>query len=132
MELRIEVHVITVNGTLTMWKANEDEPATPRISWWYNRPRSADTETTAYALLTKLIMVKNDNTRISEGLPIVRWLSTQRNSYGGFGSTQVCRRFIRKITWFINNTRKTIVMAFNTITSVVKSDSPSDSCQVRL
>jgi len=77
-----------VNGTLTHWKANEAEPAEPKNSYWWYRPRSADTETTAYALLTKLNMVNDVNTKISEGLPIVRWLSTQRNPWGGFGSTQ--------------------------------------------
>jgi len=77
-----------VNGTQTMWKAREDEPAEPRMSYWWYRPRSADTETTAYALLTKLNMMTNVNSKITEGLPIVRWLSTQRNPWGGFGSTQ--------------------------------------------
>ena len=81
--------VFSVNGTLTYWKANEAEPEEPKNSFWWYRPRSADTETTAYALLTKLNMVNNVNTKISEGLPIVRWLSTQRNPWGGFGSTQV-------------------------------------------
>ncbi|XP_067934593.1 ovostatin-like [Watersipora subatra] len=77
-----------VNGTMTMWKANENEPEPPRIHWWYYRPSSADTETTAYALLTLLKMRNSVNEKIQDGLPIVRWLSTQRNPWGGFGSTQ--------------------------------------------
>ncbi|XP_067934592.1 alpha-2-macroglobulin-like protein 1 [Watersipora subatra] len=77
-----------VNGTMTMWKANENEPEPPRIRCWYYRPASADTETTAYALLTILNMRNSVNEKIQEGLPVVRWLSTQRNPWGGFGSTQ--------------------------------------------
>ncbi|KAF6025639.1 A2ML1 [Bugula neritina] len=77
-----------VDGSLTYWKANENEPAEPIIHWWYYRPRSADTETTAYALLTKLNTRLSVQQKISEGLSIVRWLSTQRNPWGGFGSTQ--------------------------------------------
>lgn len=47
---------------------------------------SADVETTAYALLATLL-VSNDI--MTDGLPVVRWLSQQRNAHGGFGSTQV-------------------------------------------
>ncbi|KAK3751287.1 hypothetical protein QZH41_012192, partial [Actinostola sp. cb2023] len=49
----------------------------------YYRPRSADIEITAYALLT-LSLYKD----IRNGLPVVRWLSQQRNSLGGYSSTQ--------------------------------------------
>ena len=38
---------------------------------------------TSYALLT--YMVLNDT---EKGLPVVRWLSSQRNANGGFSSTQ--------------------------------------------
>ena len=46
----------------------------------------ANIETTAYVLLALL----NDAGLevIEETIPIVRWLTTQRNSYGGFSSTQ--------------------------------------------
>ncbi|XP_067933198.1 alpha-2-macroglobulin-like protein 1 [Watersipora subatra] len=56
-------------------------------TWWY-QPKSADVETTSYALLALLQMTKSDAEKVSLGLPIVKWLSQQRNSYGGFGSTQ--------------------------------------------
>lgn len=55
---------------------------------WY-RPQSADVETSAYALLTVLEMESSVSAKIAAALPIVRWLSKQRNSRGGFGSTQV-------------------------------------------
>ncbi|XP_055840284.1 CD109 antigen isoform X8 [Episyrphus balteatus] len=49
---------------------------------WYG-PRSVDAEMTSYVLLAKL---KEGNAE--EVLPIVRWLISQRNSNGGFASTQ--------------------------------------------
>lgn len=78
-----------VGNGLKFWKANEDEPKEPKSSWWWYRPQSADTETTAYALMAMLNMIDSTSDKVSRGLPVVRWLSTQRNPYGGFGSTQV-------------------------------------------
>ncbi|XP_060061371.1 CD109 antigen isoform X2 [Erinaceus europaeus] len=49
-------------------------------SW---QPRSLDIEVAAYALLSHFLQHQ-----IMEGLPIMRWLSRQRNSLGGFASTQ--------------------------------------------
>ncbi|XP_061062881.1 CD109 antigen [Eubalaena glacialis] len=49
-------------------------------SW---QPSSLDIEVAAYALLSHLLQHQ-----ISEGIPIMRWLSRQRNSLGGFASTQ--------------------------------------------
>lgn len=48
-------------------------------SW---QPRSLDIEVAAYALLSYL------KHQVSEGIPVMRWLSRQRNSLGGFASTQ--------------------------------------------
>ncbi|XP_053316327.1 CD109 antigen-like [Spea bombifrons] len=44
---------------------------------------SSDIETAAYALLSH-----HRQNRISEGIPIMRWLSQQRTSFGGYYSTQ--------------------------------------------
>uniref|UniRef100_A0A8C5L2I2 CD109 antigen n=1 Tax=Jaculus jaculus TaxID=51337 RepID=A0A8C5L2I2_JACJA len=49
-------------------------------SW---QPCSLDIEVAAYALLSHLLQHK-----VSEGIPVMRWLSRQRNSLGGFASTQ--------------------------------------------
>ena len=57
--------------------------------------RLIQVESTAYAYLTTLNMINNVNEKISAGLSIVRWLSTQRNPWGGFGSTQVCVRLFQ-------------------------------------
>ncbi|XP_053314791.1 CD109 antigen-like [Spea bombifrons] len=50
-------------------------------SYW--QPPSSDIETAAYALLSHY-----RQNRISEGIPIMRWLSQQRNHLGGYSSTQ--------------------------------------------
>jgi len=75
------------DSTTRHWKAT---PGSSKPSdddtWWY-RPVSADVETTAYALLATLELSEEDD-KVENGLNIVRWLSQQRNAYGGFGSTQ--------------------------------------------
>jgi len=48
---------------------------------------SANVEMTSYVLLATLHGL--DQSEASSVLPIVRWLTTQRNSHGGFSSTQV-------------------------------------------
>nr|BAR45613.1 thioester-containing protein 2 [Scolopendra japonica] len=50
---------------------------------YYYKPRSVDVEITAYALLTYSL-----RNMVAEGLPIMRWLLSKRNAYGGFESTQ--------------------------------------------
>ncbi|XP_062042348.1 CD109 antigen isoform X1 [Lepus europaeus] len=49
-------------------------------SW---QPRSLDIEVAAYALLSHFLQHQ-----VAEGIPVMRWLSRQRNSLGGFASTQ--------------------------------------------
>ncbi|CAD5206260.1 unnamed protein product [Bursaphelenchus okinawaensis] len=50
---------------------------------YFYQARPVDVEMTAYALLT--YMIRND---MNKALPLVRWLTSQRNSQGGFSSTQ--------------------------------------------
>ena len=50
-------------------------------SW---QPRTADIEMAAYALLSLHRLG-----RLVEGIPIMKWLTQQRNHLGGYGSTQV-------------------------------------------
>ncbi|CAL8314960.1 unnamed protein product [Merluccius merluccius] len=49
-------------------------------SW---QPRTADIEMAAYAVLTL-----HQLGRIADAIPIIKWLSQQRNHLGGYGSTQ--------------------------------------------
>ncbi|KAL4229795.1 hypothetical protein ACF0H5_010186 [Mactra antiquata] len=76
----------TVKDGYMYWTKQESEETTldmliflpPNIQ---SSPRSI--ETTAYVLLTF-----SHIGRITDGLPIMKWLVNQRNSNGGFGSTQ--------------------------------------------
>uniref|UniRef100_A0A0R3RKU1 A2M domain-containing protein n=1 Tax=Elaeophora elaphi TaxID=1147741 RepID=A0A0R3RKU1_9BILA len=51
---------------------------------YFYQPKPVDVEMTAYVLLTYMIRDDTD-----KALPLVRWLTSQRNAYGGFSSTQV-------------------------------------------
>lgn len=51
--------------------------------WWYGGPPPQDVEMTSYALLTYMLRKETE-----KGLPLVRWLASQRNEAGGFASTQ--------------------------------------------
>lgn len=48
--------------------------------------KSADLELTSYILLAKMLNKMNETRKL---LPIVKWINEQRNSLGGFYSTQV-------------------------------------------
>lgn len=69
------------------WEDTTKEAPKDTSTWYWNQPRPANVEMTGYALLT--YMEKN---QIADGLPIIRWLASKRNSLGGFSSTQVYLR----------------------------------------
>jgi len=66
--------------------SSDDSSKTDQGIWRppYHRARSVDVEMTAYGLLTYVL--KRD---FSGGVPIAKWIVSQRNSRGGFASTQV-------------------------------------------
>ena len=68
----------------------EQNKATPSPYTYYYYKSSAEVEMTTYALLA-ILHEQNDKSSVvgDEIMGIVRWLSKQRNSYGGFASTQV-------------------------------------------
>ncbi|XP_065194502.1 C3 and PZP-like alpha-2-macroglobulin domain-containing protein 8 isoform X2 [Sycon ciliatum] len=67
------------------WEQNHMEKPTCRNSWsCYRRQPSANVEITAYGLLANMRR-GND---LSDQICIAKWLAGQRNSYGGFSSTQ--------------------------------------------
>ena len=75
------------SGDQKHWSRN-NRPVQPYL--WYYRPAAADVEMTGYALLAILKYNANRNIKKHiEPLQIVKWLSQQRNSFGGFTSTQV-------------------------------------------
>lgn len=51
---------------------------------WYSLPNPVNVEMTAYALLTYLL-----KGHVSDALPVMKWMVSQRNEEGGFASTQV-------------------------------------------
>lgn len=53
---------------------------------------SAEVEMTAYGLLTYTLLGD-----VASALPVVKWLSQQRNALGGFSSTQVVALFLRLV-----------------------------------
>ena len=70
------------------WEEPKDEDDENRATnRWYYQARSTDIEQTAYVLLAML--EKHGKEAISDAIPIVRWLSKQRNGLGGWSSTQV-------------------------------------------
>ncbi|XP_063297810.1 CD109 antigen-like [Pelobates fuscus] len=65
-----------ISGDMRYWSS-----PSKTASYW--QPRSTDIETAAYALLSHY-----KQNRISEGIPIMKWLSQQRSHLGGYSSTQ--------------------------------------------
>ncbi|XP_011210624.2 CD109 antigen isoform X7 [Bactrocera dorsalis] len=65
------------------WWSKADAPTEGSSAIWRWHPSSNDVEITSYILLAILDKEGAENT-----LPIVKWLISQRNSNGGFASTQ--------------------------------------------
>ena len=61
-----------------MWSSSD---AGVSSSW---QPLSADIEMLSYVLLTQ-----HKLGLITDGIKIMKWLGTQRNNLGGYGTTQV-------------------------------------------
>lgn len=89
---------------------DEDEDKESRRSWYY-QARSTDIEQTSYVLLAML--EQGGKSAVSNAVPIVRWLSKQRNGLGGWSSTQVSltRLYAYKFTLSFDgsNIRKGII-----------------------
>ena len=67
------------------------QPEKPRDDWFYapyRQAKATDIEQTAYGLMASI--PEDDKSKAIGSIDIVRWLSQQRNSLGGWSSTQVC------------------------------------------
>ncbi|XP_077343504.1 CD109 antigen-like [Lithobates pipiens] len=64
-------------GDSRFWKSDVQTVS----GWW--QPSSKDIEIASYILMSHVIQ-----NRVSEGIAVMKWLSQQRNSLGGFSSTQ--------------------------------------------
>lgn len=74
-----------IKGDLKYWREKDENKE--KESNGYYAPQSADIELTSYILLAKLEY--HSKTDAALMIPIVKWINTQRNSLGGFYSTQV-------------------------------------------
>ncbi|XP_012945641.1 CD109 antigen [Aplysia californica] len=105
-----------IEGGLTYWAANKTvtppNSPTPRLfqhgsaylsSWSPPRvqARPIDILTTSYAVLAHLTQGFLD-----AGLPAVRWLTTQRNSLGGFASTQDTIVALKALSTYATNSSR--------------------------
>ncbi|KAH7726608.1 A-macroglobulin complement component [Aphelenchoides avenae] len=79
----LERHGITGSDGSVHWSTKVGAEKPKDTNQYFYQPRPVDVEMTSYALLTYMSL--GDTER---GLPIVRWLTAQRNSLGGFSSTQ--------------------------------------------
>ncbi|XP_067056984.1 pregnancy zone protein-like isoform X1 [Acropora muricata] len=81
-----------IEGGLMHWEKVKEisNSRSNKFFWWnpYLRAPAADIEMTSYALMTYVLLAEDDPSLIGEAMPIVRWLTKQRNALGGFASTQ--------------------------------------------
>lgn len=68
------------------WKESKDENETKSKNSYWMENQSADLEITAYILLAKLSNFQQRD--LSKIIEISKWINSQRNSLGGFYSTQ--------------------------------------------
>ncbi|GMT28413.1 hypothetical protein PFISCL1PPCAC_19710 [Pristionchus fissidentatus] len=78
----LEALKINGNDSTVHWSSSKGEKPKDTTSYFF-QPRPVDVETTGYALLTYML-----NKMTEEAVPVVRWLTQQRNALGGFSSTQ--------------------------------------------
>lgn len=69
------------NGELKWW--SKPIPKDDKNPWYFEVPNGVSVEMTAYAMLTYL-----EKGLVQDALPIMKWMVSQRNSEGGFASTQ--------------------------------------------
>uniref|UniRef100_A0A1I8AIS1 NTR domain-containing protein n=1 Tax=Steinernema glaseri TaxID=37863 RepID=A0A1I8AIS1_9BILA len=79
----VEEHQISGLDGSVHWTAKAGADKSKDTTQYFYQPRPVDVEMTSYVLLTYML-----NGQTEKGLPIVRWLTGQRNAYGGFSSTQ--------------------------------------------
>ncbi|XP_067665112.1 alpha-2-macroglobulin-like protein 1 isoform X2 [Haliotis asinina] len=80
----LEARVIS-DGVLAYWGRSGSVPDAVN-TWHYRTAPSAEIEMTSYGLMATLLYYEDG--AIARGQPTILWLSQQRNSFGGFASTQ--------------------------------------------
>jgi len=105
--------IIIVQDGMTHWERNITTVVQPPVSdnLWrcpVQQDPSVNIELTAYALLI-YARVKG----ITESWPIAKWLISQRNSNGGFSSTQVSHLFMFYSYRFLDIFRQLCIWCIN-------------------
>jgi hypothetical protein len=77
-----------LSGGMKYWRSEQQQTETREV-YYHSATASADVEMTSYALLSMLQSPTSGESDIHNEAQVVRWLTTQRNAYGGFSSTQV-------------------------------------------
>lgn len=82
----VKVYAYLSVGGMQYWEQPQPTPTKNDKVWRppHRQSKAVNIELAAYATL-----VKTEKTGVVSALPIVRWLSGQRNANGGFSSTQV-------------------------------------------
>ncbi|XP_046354855.2 alpha-2-macroglobulin-like protein 1 isoform X3 [Haliotis rufescens] len=80
----LDARVIS-NGELGYWGRGGSMPDAVN-TWHYRTAPSAEIEMTSYGLMATLLYYQDGG--LAKGQPMIMWLSQQRNSLGGFASTQ--------------------------------------------
>ena len=83
---RLYLDMILPTGGMRHWSAQPSSGG-PTLAG-SEEQSSADIEMTAYVLLAYITKGLASDV-VPQAMPIVKWLSKQRNAYGGFSSTQV-------------------------------------------
>ncbi|KAL8599754.1 hypothetical protein ACOMHN_042519 [Nucella lapillus] len=80
--LQLMEQLAVTGGLLKYWEG-PPPPSKPVTYSWYQKTYPMNVEMTSYALLAMM-----QNSSVTSGIPVVRWLHKQRNDKGGFLSTQ--------------------------------------------
>lgn len=88
----------TIDGDKKSWNIPKNETKKEK-DYYYWAPPTYDVEITAYAFLAGA-----ENQTPEEMLPIIKWLIAQRNSQGGFSSTQDTVVGLQALTKFAEKT----------------------------
>ena len=82
------INLCLISDGLIFWSARNDKLVATEepTDYFAEKLRPADVEMTGYALMSYLKRKEQPK----DIMKIVKWLSKQRNYYGGFSSTQVC------------------------------------------
>ncbi|XP_067620071.1 thioester-containing protein 1 allele S1-like [Eurosta solidaginis] len=93
-----EINALAKTEDERKWWTNKKEK-TDKL--WWRWGHSNDVEITSYVLLTQF---ESGKATVNDVLPVIKWMVAQRNSYGGFASTQDTVLGLRALIKFVEFT----------------------------